>query len=679
MTAGHPAKETLTVLCVEDDPATRKLLTRMLERRFQRVLAARDGEEGLELFLQHRPALVLTDVQMPRMDGISMARAIKLQDREARMIILTSLEDTRSLLAAIEVGVTDYLVKPVTQPRLDDALDRCLRMFALESRLRSAKSDLSSILDSIADTFFALDPDWRFTYVNASARSHLGRSGPDLLGRTYWSLFPDPTPASLVYQEAMQTGELRTIQINTDGAGLWHEHRVFPLGGGISVYVRDVSAEKRSQEEIHFLAFYDKLTDLPNRTLLQDRLATAITRCRRDSLKGALMFLDLDRFKNINDSLGHDVGDLVLREAATRLKACVRESDTVARLGGDEFIVLLDGIENSGHIPMVAKRILGALSEEIQIREFPLSISASLGVALIPGDGERPEDLLKAADTAMYFSKGKGGNAFHFYQPEMNIQAQSHLFLEGALRKAIYAKNFKLHYQPQFDLRSRVPIGVEALARWELPDLGVISPTEFIPLAEETGLILPLGEWVLETACRQARAWQMSHDLPLRMAVNVSGRQFWQGDLVGTVERVLAETGLRPDLLELEITETMIMHDVDKAIARMTRLASMGVRLSIDDFGTGYSSMASLHKFPIHALKIDQSFIRALSRDPDDGAIPVAILALARSMRLEVVAEGIEREEQLAFLVQEGCRLGQGYLLGHPMAPEELAGALFAS
>jgi len=366
----------------------------------------------------------------------------------------------------------------------------------------------------------------------------------------------------------------------------------------------------------------------------------------------------------------------VLRETADRLKACLRECDTVARLGGDEFIVLLDGIDLPEHVTVVARRILASLSEDLKVQAFPLSLGASMGVAMIPVDGDRPDDLLKAADTAMYFSKGKGGNSFHFYQPEMNQLSQDHLVLEGALRQAVLDRGFQVHYQPQYELQARGLVGFEALARLELPGLGRISPAQFIPLMEDTGLILALGEWVLETACRQGQAWQARFGVPVRMAVNVSGRQFWQGDLVGTVQRVLAETGFPAGQLELEITESMVMHEVGKAIDRMACLAGMGVRLAIDDFGTGYSSLACLQRFPIRTLKIDRTFIKNLGGDAAAEAIPVAILALARSMRLEVVAEGIEQEAQLDFLTRAGCALGQGFLLGLPMPPAE-AEALF--
>ena len=665
-----PQIEPLTVLCAEDDALTRKMVVKMLERRFQKVLAAADGAQALELFQQHHPALVFTDLHMPKMDGISLARSIKAIAPEVPILILTSHDDTDALMAAIEIGVTDYLIKPVTRKRLFDALDRVFQLAALTRKLSDTESRLASILDSIGDAFFVLDQDWRFTYANGKAQAHFGLTGAALLQKAYWTLFPVRTTVEEVFVEVMTQNEMRTVQSQHPTRAAWHEFRIYPMQGGISVHIRDITDEKRTQEEIRFLAFFDRLTDLPNRTLLQDRLATSILRCKRDNLQGAVLFLDLDRFKIINDSLGHDTGDLVLQESAARLQTCVRECDTVARLGGDEFIVLLDGFESIKHIHRVAGRILTSLAQDIMHKDIPLSVTASIGVSLIPGDGDRVEDLLKAADTAMYYSKSKGGNTYHFFHPEMNIKVQGQLFLEGALRKALPNHEFALAYQPQFDLATRRLKGFEALARWVLPGVGEVLPTEFIPMAEETGLIIPMGNWVIATACRQAKTWLDRTGLPLRMAVNVSARQFWQGDLVDTVRRVLEETGLPAALLELEITESMLMNDVDKAIQRMGKLAAMGVKLSIDDFGTGYSSLAYLQKFPIHALKIDQSFVKNLTMEPADGAIPVAILALAHSMKLEVVAEGIENDDQLAFLLREGCTAGQGYLFSRPLTAE---------
>jgi diguanylate cyclase (GGDEF)-like protein len=660
------------VLCVEDDAPTRRLLVKLLEARFDQVLAAGDGAEGLELFLRHRPGLVITDIKMPNLDGIEMAREIRARTPSTKIIITTSFGAAELLLAAIEIGVTDYVLKPLTPERLYGAIDKCLQVTVLERQLLDAKAQTENVLESIRDAFFALDKDWRFTYVNLKAESYFNLPRSRILGSTLPHLLPGGVPAHREYQAAMQSQQSRSFQCYTPALDAWHEARVFPLEGGISVYLQDITEAKKAQEEIRFLAFYDKLTNLPNRTLLQDRMLNAITRCQRDGHQGAILFLDLDRFKNINDSLGHDSGDQVLQEAARRLKTCIRECDTVARLGGDEFIVLLDGIDHSRHIQWVVERILSVLAQDIQQDGVPLSLTASIGVSLIPSDGSNVDDLLKAADTAMYYSKKRGGNGYHFYRPDMNARTQSLLVLESSLRKSFQNRDFSVEFQPQYRLRTRELQGFEALVRLNHPELGVVPPSDFIPLAEETGLILPLGEWVLETACRQGRAWMSQHDAPLRMAVNVSSRQFWQGDLVDTVFRVLAATGFPPTQLELELTESMVMNDVERAIETMHSLAAMGVRMAIDDFGTGYSSLSSLQRFPIKALKIDQSFVREITSNPNDQAIAQAIVGLAHALKLELIAEGIETPEQLSALMELGCENGQGFYFSPPLAAQDI-------
>jgi len=673
------ARHVSKVLCVEDDGPTRKVLVKILQARFSQVLVAKDGVEGLALFLRHRPDLVITDIKMPNLDGITMAREIRAQEPSTKIIVITSYGSSDLLLAAIEIGVTDYILKPLASDRVHDAIDKCLQVILLEHQVLDANAQTEHVLESIRDAFFALDRDWRFTYVNLKAESYFGLPRARILGYTLQDILPPTSPVPEPYRTAMAAQEMSSFEIHDPELGAWHEARVFPLDGGISVYLRDITEGKKAQEEIRFLAFYDKLTNLPNRTLLQDRLVHTISRCRRDGHRGAILFMDLDRFKNINDSLGHDTGDRVLQEAGRRLKDCIREGDTVARLGGDEFIVLLDGIDHPEHIHWVIDRIRNALAQDIQQHGVQLSLTASIGVSLIPGDGESVDDLLKAADTAMYYSKRRGGNAYHFYRPEMNARTQNLLIMESTLRKSFQNRDFTVEFQPQYQLRTRRLLGFEALLRWTHPSLGVVPPSEFIPIAEETGLILPLGEWVLETACRQGQAWMDQHGRPLRMAVNVSGRQFWQSDLVDTVARVLALTGFPAAQLELELTESMVMNDVELAIRTMHSLAGMGIRLSIDDFGTGYSSLYSLQKFPIHTLKIDQSFIKDLTTNPNDQAISKAIIGLAHSLKLEVIAEGIEHRDQLDCLLDLGCESGQGFYLSAPLTCRDAQSALLST
>ncbi len=670
-TAVVPKKDPTPILCVEDDRATRLLLKHILGKRFSHVLFAEDGAKGLAIFRREHPPIVITDIQMPVMNGIDMARAIKGQAPHTQVIVITSNDASAAILSAVDVGVIDYVLKPIAAERLDSAVDKCFQVSKLERALRRSKSRTEGILESIGDAFFALQKDWSFTYLNKRAEDHFKIPRAKLLGSSFMDLDPGLVGPHQAYAETMASQEKRSFELFVPGLERWHDVSIFPQDGGISVYLRDITEKKKHEDEIQSLAFHDKLTGLPNRALLQERLNHTIQWCKRSGRRGAVLFIDLDRFKAINDSMGHDAGDQVLQEVAKRLPSCLRECDTVARLGGDEFVVLLEGFEHPDNIHSVTHRLLLALSQEILVQGLPLNITCSIGICIIPTDGETVEAVLKASDMAMYHSKDHGKNAYHFFSSEMNTEKKQFLQLEIALRKSVKDHDFILHYQPQFDLRTLELIGFEALVRWRHPELGVIPPDAFIPLAEETGLILLLGDWVMETACGQTRAWMDSHPKPLRMAVNLSGRQFWQSDLVETIARGLAKTGLNPDRLELEITESMVMKDVDRAIGKMHELAAMGIRLSMDDFGTGYSSLAALKRFPIHTLKIDKSFIRDITTNPNDAAISASIIALAHTMNLTVVAEGVETSEQLAFLLEKGCEIGQGYFFSKPLPASE--------
>jgi diguanylate cyclase (GGDEF)-like protein/PAS domain S-box-containing protein len=656
------------ILCVEDDAVTRMLLVGILRERFANVMVAKDGAEGLDLFLRHRPGLVITDILMPGLDGIQMARAIKAECPSCGIIVLTARGDTDLLLSAIETGVTDYVLKPLVPERIFAAIAKCLRVGALERELRSAKARTETILESIGDAFFVLDEDGRVSYLNHKAEAHFQLPGRSLPDTPFLTLFPEFLPHQPAFQEAMAAQEIRTFEHFT-ASGLWHEARVFPLGGGVSVYLRDITETKEAEAKIRALAFYDKLTGLPNRTLLQDRLSHAIQLRLRSRERCAVLFIDLDAFKNINDSLGHEAGDEVLKVVADRLRGSIRNSDTAARLGGDEFVVLLEGFDQPDNIHTVTHRIMLALAQEIRYRDVCLSVTASIGISFFPEDGETVEDLLKAADTAMYHGKKRGRNTYQFYRKEMNAQTRHFLLMEHALRQAVQHQEFILHYQPQFELKTRRLLGFEALIRWRHPDLGIIPPADFLPLAEDTGFIHQLGDWILRQACQQARLWQGQDPRPLRVTVNLSGRQFWQEDLLECVQRILTETGLAPQCLELEFVESVLEPHPDLAVTRMRDLNALGVRLAIDDFGTGPSFLAALRRYPLHSLKIDQSLIQELGAGATDDAIVGAIIALAHSMQFSVVAEGIETQEQLDFLVAQGCEAGQGYLFS-PAVPE---------
>ena len=426
------------------------------------------------------------------------------------------------------------------------------------------------------------------------------------------------------------------------------------------------------KEHLVRLAHYDSLTSLPNRVFFNEILNKALNHAKRNNKTLAVLFVDLDRFKNINDALGHPTGDLVLKEMGGRFAGIMRAGDILARLGGDEFIILLNDISNAKFAGVVAEKILAACSQVVRVDSHEFYITASIGVCIFPNDGQSLEDLMKNADMAMYKAKRSGGDIYQYYTQEMNIAAHEYIKLESELRKAIQNNEFVLHYQPQLNLKDGTIRHVEALIRWEHPKLGMISPAKFIPLAEETGLILPIGEWALREACRTCKAWQDEGYDPITVSVNISPKQFRHQDVAQVIATVLKETGLEAKYLEVEITETAVMDNVDIAISRLNSIKSMGIRISVDDFGTGYTSISYLKQFPISVLKIDQHFIKGIPHNQDDIAITSAVIALGHNLGLEVVAEGVETAEQMQYLAEHNCDLIQGYFLSRPLPASKI-------
>ena len=433
----------------------------------------------------------------------------------------------------------------------------------------------------------------------------------------------------------------------------------------------DLEERKRVELSIRHMAHHDALTDLPNRTLFRDRLTHAMAQADRYHQILAVLFLDLDRFKAINDTLGHNVGDQLLKMAAERLRTCIRDCDTVARLGGDEFTIIVEDIVEVQDAAIVAQKILDTLSQPFNLYSHEVFISVSIGITLYPNDDENADNLLRNADSAMYRAKEYGRNNYQFYVADMNIKARERLMLESQLRRAMDRDEFTLHYQPRVDLFTGKVIGAEALLRWRHPELGLVPPKQFIPILEESGMIIPVGEWVLQQASKQNRAWQDKGLKPIRMAVNLSVRQFIQKDLAASILAIIERAGLAPEFLELEITEDLLLEHNQTNIITLTKLRNRGIHISIDDFGTGYSSLSYLKRLPIDTLKIDQSFLRDIENDPDNKAITSAIIAMANSLHLNVLAEGIETEEQLTFLRAQGCNEIQGYSFSKPLTAED--------
>jgi len=557
--------------------------------------------------------------------------------------------------------------------------------FRRQARLRLQESEefFRLTFSQAAIGIALLSREGRFVRVNRKLSQIVGYTEIELLQRFFHQVtHPDELDDDKVLLQRLVKGELRDVQRETrylckDGRTVWVALSASTMREAASgqlrviIAVEDITRRKQAEEALLRMATHDALTGLPNRLLLQDRLAQAIAQAQRARRQVGVMFIDLDRFKHVNDSLGHEAGDQLIVEVAHRLSGVLRESDTVARQGGDEFVVVLADLNGAEDAALVAAKLLERLFQPLLLCGHEVFPSGSIGIAMYPGDGRDSEALLKAADSAMYRAKAGGGKQYAFYAAAMEAESQAHLRIEHGLQRGLLRGEFVLHYQPQVDAGSGRIVGVEALVRWQPEGGALVAPNEFIPLAEETGLIVPIGEWVLGEALRQqARFAQLVGGTPPRMSVNMSARQFREQDVAAKVERLLLETGCEPSWLTLEITESVLVENPSAAAATMARLSNMGVHLAVDDFGTGYSSLANLKRFPIHCLKIDRSFvsdIAAGSIDDDDAAIVKAVIALARSMKLEVIAEGVESAAQLDFLGAHGCRQMQGYYFSRPV------------
>ncbi len=687
-------KDLTSILVVEDETAHAEAIRRAFhkERPGIRIQVVGTLREYRHFVTNDPPDIVLMDMNLP--DG----RATNvLNDAAAEksfpMLIMTAYGSEELAVEAMKAGAFDYFVKSAeTFMRMPQAVYGAYREWNLlrdrakaELALRESEKLYQSLFESIDEAFCIVEMifdekdtpvDCIFLEINGVFEAHTGIAEP--VGRRMREIVPESEGFWFeICGRVARTGEPARFQNQARVLGRYYDSYAFrikaPGKHNVAILFRDITEQKSYEKQLKHLATHDDLTGLANRALLLDRLAQSIHYARRSSRLVAVLLLDLDRFKVINDSLGHGFGDLLLSAIAQRLLQSVREADSVARLGGDEFVVLLTEVATEEDVALVASKILDRLNSPYRIDEREITVTASLGVSIYPRDSDNGPTLIRNADMAMYRAKRKDRGSFAFYSAEMNRSALAILELEGDLRQALAREEFCLHYQPKIDISGDRVVGCEALVRWRHPKRGMISPDDFIPLAEETGLIVPLGAWVMREACRQIKTWQEQGLGPLSVAVNLSARQFRSGNLPQLVVKFLQEFDLDPRFLDLELTESMVMDDREEAEKVMRSLKTLGIGLSLDDFGTGYSSLNYLRRFPVDSLKIDRTFIRDASVDASGASVVSSVIDIAHNLGLTAVAEGVETKEQLSFLATNGCDMYQGYLFSKPLPAEDFA------
>jgi diguanylate cyclase (GGDEF)-like protein/PAS domain S-box-containing protein len=697
-----PLDMSKTILLIQDDcrdaPSIREALIRSCDGAFE-VEWVRLCSQGLKRLAEEdtpggQPvdgiAAVLVDLFLPDSRGIETFDRLFRLVPEIPILVFSAPQDEDVAKLAIQRGAQDYLLKGgLDGPLLAKALRHALERAAYAETLFEEKERAQVTLNCIGDAVISTDVGGRVTYLNVAAQSLTGWSPEEAIGRSLEDVMQIADaitrkavqiPVTLAIRENKTVGlTSNCVLIRRDGTEAAIEDSVSPIHdrrghvtGAVMVF-RDVSMARALSLKMAHLAQHDSLTDLPNRTLLRDRLTQALALAQRNEQRLAVLFLDLDRFKSINDSLGHAIGDRLLQSVAERLLACVRSSDTVGRQGGDEFVILLPQVTQPADAAVTAEKVLLALSTPYRINRQDLHLAASIGIVTYPDDGTEAKTLLKHADLAMYRAKESGRNTYRFFKPDMNGYTADRQSLESELHRAIDRHEFVLDYQPIVSLESAEIIGVEALIRWHHPQRGLVSPTRFVPIAEESGFIASIDRWVLHEACRQTRAWRSAGLPPIRIAINISTVDLRDKAFVESVGGILEEHGLLPHDLEVELTETFLMRDSISIAVVLQSLSDLGVRIALDDFGTGYSSLSHLKHFPIDALKIDQSFVRNLAADADDASIISAVIGMGKGLQIRVVAEGVETREQLALLRRQGCPEGQGYYFSRPVNAREFS------
>jgi len=696
------------LLLVDDEPRLLASLCELLDGHGFVLATALTGGEAIHQLGQSRFDLVILDLRLPDIGGHQIMDYMRAQKISANVIVTSGDNGIDAAIGALKRGAYDYLRKPYSREELLKAVHNALQQRRLEAENRQIAGQLESseriyryLVDSSPDIIFTLDHNGVITFVNDRVQPLLGFSREDLIGRHYAQLVHDLDieRANYVFSDGQRGHHwsrnielrLKSCQIDDEGRSFSIELMTMAFGAqppslgaepgqksvlGIYGVARDITESKRADELITYQAYHDILTDLPNRVLFKDRLSLSLLQAKRKKVALAVMFVDLDRFKVVNDSLGHHIGDELLQQTAVRLKGCLKHSDTLSRFGSDEFTVVLPELENAEDASLVARALLKSLSLPFMLAGHSVHISASIGVAVYPQDGESVDVLIRNADLAMHSMKDQGRNGHAFFDHAMVNRSSERIVLEHDLHMALTRNELEMYYQPQVDVATGKIIGAEALMRWNHPQRGFLGATAFLPFAEESGLIIPISDWMLEATCSDLLDWNALGGEPPYMSINLSPHYLERGNFFDKLKNTLDRYRISPNQLEVEVTENICIRNPLAAIEQLNKLCQLGVRVAIDDFGTGYSSLSYLHRFPIHILKIDRSFVMPIEDENLQFPVVLAIISIAKGLGLKLVAEGVETEVQKRYLEQAGCQTFQGYYFHKPMRQNTLLGLL---
>jgi diguanylate cyclase (GGDEF)-like protein/PAS domain S-box-containing protein len=701
-----PSREELPVhvLLVDDEPRMLSSLRELLKGRGFVVTSAASGIEAMQCLTPGPFDLVILDLHLPDIGGHEIMDFMNTQQTGANVIVTSGDRGIEAAIGALKRGAYDYLRKPYSPEELLKTVYNALKQRRLQAEYRDIAWQLESserkyryLVDSSPDIIYTLDHEGCFTFINDRVQQLLSFSRDELIGEHYSVLVheEDLKRANYVFNKRQvdsrlsRNVELRLKSRHADGEARSFTHELMTIAFspnnkshepelsrpelfGTHGVARDISDRKRADELIIYQAYHDILTDLPNRVLFKDRLGLAVLQAKRNNANLALMFIDLDRFKLVNDTLGHAIGDKLLQQASVRLKACLRSGDTLARLGGDEFTAVLPELNDRHDAVLIAEKFLACLRQPFELAGQSVHISASIGIAIYPVDGESVDELSRNSDIAMYHMKAEGKNGYSFFDSSMLDASRQKIALEHSLRLALELGELEMYYQPQVDVKTRKIVGAEALMRWNHPERGFLGAGDFLPFSEENGLIIPITNWMIEAICLDLRDWNAAGGEPVRLSLNLSPQYLDRGDFFENLRNALVRHHIEPSQIEVEVTENICIHNPQTAIEQLNKLCQLGVSVAIDDFGTGYSSLSYLHRFPIHTIKIDRSFVMEIQNDSLQFPVILAIISIAKGLNLNLVAEGVETPAQESYLENAGCKTMQGYLYHRPLSKQRM-------